>query len=236
MGFRGRQGIFTRCLVYVFSDWWSGMSGSLSIPFAALAFFNIFSHRKEFILLAFAALLITIGRLAYKSVSRFKITTCSEHERKSAQNYWRSSNNAPIPVIFYQVRVDLLGKGAVTNCCARLLKIEKGKDVKWQGQAVELTFSPGEAPDALAKTINDEVPEYVDVVVLPSTNDIYLGVKGRGWTYRPSLGEIFQERGEYFITIAVRGSSGSTCKAVLKFVWNEWDTSTLEVFNGVVPS
>jgi hypothetical protein len=209
------------------------MSGSLSIPFAALAFFNVFSHRKEFILLAFAALLITIGRLAYKSVSRFKITTCSEDERKSATNYW---DNPPIPVTFYQVRVDLIGKGAIANCCARLIKIQKGEVVRWQGQAVELTFSPGEAPDALAKTINDEVPEYVDVVVLPSNDDIYLGVKGRGWTYRPSLGEIFQEPGEYFITIAVRGSSGSTCKAVLRFVWNEWDTSTLEVFNGVSPT
>jgi len=222
-----RQGIVTRCFVYVFGDWWSGMSGALSIPFAALAVLNVFSARKEFVLLAFAALFITIGRLAYKSVPRFKISTCSVNERKSAQNYWGPNK----PVIFYQVRVDLLGKGSVKDCCARLLKIQRDKDVRWEGQAVELTFSPGEAPDALSKTLNDEIPEYVDVVILPSDHSIFLGVKGRQWAYQPPLQEIFRERGKYLITIAVRGGIGATQKALLEFVWNEWDTSTLEVVN-----
>ncbi len=210
----------TRCLVYVFDDWWSGMSGALSIPFVALAAFNVFSARKEFILLAFAALLVTIGRLAYKSVLRFRISTCSLNERESAKNYWGPNN----PVIFYQVRVDLLGKGLVKNCCARLLKIQRGNDARWEGQAVELTFSPGEAADAVSKTLNDEIPEYVDVIILPSDDSIYVGLKWRQWTYQPPLQEIFSDRGEYFITIALRGGSGATEKALLRFVWNEWDT------------
>ena len=130
------------------------------------------------------------------------------------------------------MRVDLLGKGPVTNCSPRLLKIQKGEDVKWEGQAVELTFSPSEGADSQSKTLNDEIPEYVDVMILSSDGAMALGVKGWQWTYRPSLQEIFPERGEYFITIAVRGSSGATCKAVLRFVWNEWDTSTLEIING----
>jgi hypothetical protein len=100
--------------------------------------------------------------------------------------------------------------------------------VRWEGQAVELTFSPGEAAEAVSKTLNDEVPEYVDVIILPS-DSIYVGLKWRQWTYQPPLQEIFSERGEYFITIALRGSSGATEKALLRFVWNEWDTSTLEV-------
>ena len=215
----------TRCFVYVFGDWWSGMSGALSIPFAALAVFNVFSARKEFVFLAFAALLVTIGRLAYKSVPRFSISTCSLNERQSAKNYWGPNK----PVIFYQVPVDLLGKGSVKNCCARLLKVQRDKDVTWEGQAVELTFSPGEAPDALSKTLNDEIPEYVDVVILPSDDSIFVGVKGRQWTFQPPLEGIFRERGEYLITIAVRGSTGATQRALLKFVWNEWDTSMLEV-------
>ncbi len=202
------------------------MSGGLSIPFAALAVFNVFSARKEFVFLAFVALFVTIGRLTYKSVPRFRISTCSENERKSAKNYWGDSHN---PVIFYQVRVDLLGKGLIQNCCARLLEIQRGKDVRWEGQAVELTFSPGEASDALSKQLNDDVPEYVDVVILPRDDSIYLGLKGRQWTYQPTLQEIFRERGEYFITIAVRGSSSATEKALLRFVWDKWDTSLLEV-------
>ena len=208
------------------------MSGFLSIPFATMAFFNAFSHRREFVLLAFVALLVTIGRLTYKSVSKFKITTCSEDERKSAYNYLAFPDRPPVPVIFYQVRVDLLGKGAVTNCCVRLISIQKGETVKWRGQAVELTFSPGEAADATSKTLNDEIPEYVDVVVLSAEGDILLGVKWRQWTYRPSLQEIFDGPGEYFITIALRGSSGATCRAVLRFLWSEWNTSALEVLNG----
>src|SRR6266513_1295873 len=145
MRFLHTQGLLARCLVYIFFDWWSGMSGFLSIPFAILAFFNAYSHRKEFVLLAFFALLITIARLAYKSVSRFKITTCSKDERESAYNHISFNGGDPIPVLYYQVRVDLLGKGSVTNCHSRLISIQKDGDVKWQGQAVELTFSPGEA-------------------------------------------------------------------------------------------
>src|SRR5437867_3745255 len=86
--------------------------------------------------------------------------------------------------------LDLLGKGSVTNCCARLISIHKGKTVKWQGQAVELTFSPGEAADALSKTLNDDVPEYIDVIMLSDNNDIWLCSEGRQWTYRPPLQEI----------------------------------------------
>jgi hypothetical protein len=206
-----QQGIFTRCFVYIFWDWWSGMRGPLSIIFAVLAVGNFLSARKEFVFLAFVALLVTVGRLAYRSVSRFRITTCSEAERNSAYNYVSFGRNPPFRVLFYQVRVDLLGKGSVTNCCARLISIHKDRTVKWQGQAVELTFSPGEAEDALSKTLNDDIPEYIDVVML-SGNNIWLCTKGRQWTYQPPLPEIFNGRGEYLITIALRGSSGATCK------------------------
>jgi len=216
-----RDGIFIRCFLYILTDWWTGMSGPLSILFAALAVSNFLSARKEFIFLAFIALMVTVGRLAYRSVSRFRISTCSKAERDSAYNYVSFGGNAPFPVLFYQVRVDLLGKGSVTNCCARLISIHKGKTVKWQGQAVELTFSPGEAADALSKTLNDDVPEYIDVIMLSDNNDIWLCSEGRQWTYRPPLQEIFDGPGEYLITIALRGSSGATCKPVLRFTWND---------------
>ena len=221
--------IFVRCVLYVLLDWWTGMSGPLSIIFAALAVSNFLSARWEFVVLAFAALMVTVGRLTYRSVSRFRITTCSEAERNTAYNSISFDGNPPFPVLFYQVRVDLLGKGSVTNCCARLISIHKNKAVKWQGQAVELTFAPGEAEDALSKTLNDDVPEYIDVVMLSDNNNIWLCSRGRQWTYKPPLQQIFDGRGEYLITIALRGSSGATRKAVLKFTWNDWNTSILEV-------
>jgi hypothetical protein len=226
MRLRKRDGIFARCLLYVLMDWWTGMSGPLSILFAALAFFNAFSSRKEFVFLAFVALVVMVGRLTYKSISRFKITTVSESERSSAINFWKSRNDR---ALFYQVRVDLLGKGSVQNCRARLLKIQRAEDVRWDGQAIELAFSPSDAPDAFSKTLNDGVPEFIDVVILSSDGDLVLGNKGWQWTYLPPLQEIFNERGEYFITIALRGGSGATCEARLRFVWKEWNTSILEV-------
>jgi hypothetical protein len=188
------------------------MSGPLSIVFAALAFSNFLSARKEFVFLAFAALMITVGRLAYKSVPRFRISSCSEAERNSAYNCVSFGGRDPVDVRFYQVRVDLLGKGAVSDCCARLINVHKGKTLKWQGQAVELTFSPG--------------------IMLPSKiTDILFGTKGRQWTYQPPLSEIFDGRGEYLITIALPGSTGATRREVLRFSWNDWNNSSLEVSN-----
>src|SRR5712675_1940006 len=147
-----RDGIFIRCTLYIFTDWWTAMSGPISIIFAVLGFCNFLLASNAFIFLAFVALLVTAGRLIYKSISRFKITTVSETERKSAINNWKSPDNH---ALFYQVRVDLLGKGSIQNCRTRLLKIEKAEDVRWEGQAVDLAFSPSDAPDAFSKTLND---------------------------------------------------------------------------------
>src|SRR6266487_775676 len=90
-----RDGIFIRCFLYILKDWWTGMSGPVSILFAALAFSNFLSARKEFVFLAFVALMVTVGRLAYRSVPRFRISTCSESERNSAYNYVSVDGNQP---------------------------------------------------------------------------------------------------------------------------------------------
>jgi hypothetical protein len=57
-----------RAILFVFRDWGSGMTGTLSIPFTVAALMNLGSDRRIFIFLAFFALLVTILRLAYNSV------------------------------------------------------------------------------------------------------------------------------------------------------------------------
>ena len=58
-------------LVRPVGEWWA-MSGALSIPFAFLALFNVFSGRFLFAALAYASLWVLV--IAQLTVARFKLT------------------------------------------------------------------------------------------------------------------------------------------------------------------
>ena len=65
-GNRGRMlGAFVR---FVFSDWWSGMSGALSIPFVFLGALNLWSQKDLFYILA----LLSLGVTLYRTWSRLQ--------------------------------------------------------------------------------------------------------------------------------------------------------------------
>jgi hypothetical protein len=95
-----------------------------------------------------------------------------------------------------------------------------------------LTFAQGEEPDALSKTIRHPVPEYLDVLVVTSRNEIFPGTKPstkfRGWPFVPRMDEIFSEIGEYVLTVAITGDGVPTETALLKFTWTQnWQTAAL---------
>jgi len=81
----------------------------------------------------------------------------------------------------------------------------------------------------LVKTDPSLPPTDASAIQAVTPSEMWLCSRGRQWTYKPPLQQIFDGRGEYLITIALRGSSGATRKAVLKFTWNDWNTSILEV-------
>jgi hypothetical protein len=215
-------GAIARPTVFIFTDWWSGMSGGLSIPFAILGLTNAFSLRWLFVTLAFVALFILAGRLAFKCIPKLKIACGPNVNGCSVLAKWQP------PARFWRLAVKTECLKSVTNCKGFLTRIDKDGENKWGDESQQLTFSQGEDPDALSKTVYNKVPAFLDVLVLTSNNEIIPGTKDRKWPYVASMRDIFSEPGQYILTVAVTGDGSPTINALLSFNWTGyWQTSQL---------
>jgi hypothetical protein len=136
-------------------------------------------------------------------------------------------------VNFFRIAVSAVGGDqSVKNCTGFLRRIEKNEKTKWGGNNAQLTFAQGEEPDALSKVVRHPVPEYLDVLVVTSRNQIFPGTKSntgiRSWPFVPGMDEIFSESGDYLLTIAITGDDVPTITALLNFTWtHNWQTAVL---------
>jgi hypothetical protein len=165
--------------------------------------------------------------------SLLKIECGPKIEGSQAQAWW-TINGEPMPVNFFRIVVNATEESQlVKNCTGFLTRIEKDKKTKFGGNNAQLTFAPGEEPDALSKTIRYPVAEYLDVLVVTSRNQIFPGTKPgiglRLWPFVPSMDEIFSWLGEYLITVVITGDGViPPITAVLKFNWTgNWETAAL---------
>jgi len=142
-------------------------------------------------------------------------------------------NHKPLPVKFFRVAVNAVGEDqSVKNCTGFLRRIEKNGKTKWGGNKAQLTFAQGEEPDALSKIIRHPAPEYLDVLVVTSRNQIFPGTKPitkiRSWPFVPGMDEIFSEPGDYLLTLAITGDGVPAITALLEFTWTQnWQTAAL---------
>jgi hypothetical protein len=135
-----------------------------------------------------------------------------------------------LPVKFLRVVVHVAGRESVPNCTGYLTEIRKNHEIKWEGDNARLTFAPGEAPDALSKTIRENIPEFLDVLIVTSKNEIFVGTQGRGWPYLPRLHDIFAEPGDYLLSVSITGDGMPTAAPPLTFTWTQnWETSRLRL-------
>jgi len=133
-----------------------------------------------------------------------------------------------LPVKFLRLVVHVAGKESAANCIGYLTEIRKNHDIKWEGDNAKLTFAPGEEPDALSKSIHRNIPEFLDILIITSRNEIFAGTKTRLWPYVPPLHEIFSDPGEYLLSVCITGRGVQTAAPQLKFTWTQnWKTSQL---------
>jgi hypothetical protein len=161
------------------------------------------------------------------SQPQFKVA-CGPDVRGSERPARWANGPEGLPVKFLRVAVQVDGKESVINCTGYLTEIRKNHARKWEGDNARLTFAPGEDADALSKTIRDKVPEFLDVLIVTSRNEIFLGTKGRGWPYVPRIHEIFSEPGDYLLSVFITGEGVPTATPQLTFTWTQnWETSQL---------
>jgi hypothetical protein len=215
----------TRPILFVFSDWWAGISGALSVPFLVLGLTNAFAQSSLFICLAFVALLTLAGRLAFRCVPKLDLSCDPAIDGCEVIAHWP---NTMVKFCRLAVKTDCLE--SVRNCKGFLTGIEKDGTKKWGGETSQLTFAPGEDPDALSKTVYYDIPAFLDVLAVTLHSDIVLATKNRVWPYAVDLQSMFADSGKYFLTVAVAGDGSATITAALEFNWTgDWQTSHLRL-------
>lgn len=122
-------------------------------------------------------------------------------------------------VCFLRIAVESESQIPLKNCRATLIEIGKDDKIRWGGDSAVLTFAPGEDSDSQCKTIYPKKPEYVDVLAVHHTGEIRPGTKDRKWLFLPRLDQIFDERGDYTLTVHIAGDSIPPELVRLKFEW-----------------
>lgn len=138
-------------------------------------------------------------------------------EKSIANAIWSGSEW----MIFLRVIVSSLTSQRIQNAKAYLVSIEKDSKILWDNEEVPLTFAPGEAADALNKTIEHGGSYPVDVVIVRrgGGDPLFLGTPGRVWPHFDSVADIFSETGDYIINLRVSADDCPSVLAKVKFHW-----------------
>jgi hypothetical protein len=213
------------------AEHWGLMSGALSIPFGFLALFKV-SDRVLFGTLAYVAL---ATMAISERVRRSKLQTQLQDQLTPRLNAEccpdiPGCSQPAAGANFLRVAVTSQGVAAVQNCRGRLTQIFRlgEPQPRWSGDLSILTFAPGDAPDAIAKTIHEGVTEYLDVLLITYNNQIGVATPNRQWQHLPTLTAIFAQTGTYLLSINISGEGSRTVPVELRFSWTgNWQTSQL---------
>jgi hypothetical protein len=168
-----------------------------------------------------------IMELEEQSRPGFTIECDSQNNSKCAKETFWANNYA---VKFYRALIDVKGNLPIPGCCGFLCRIEKDGKIKWENEDIPLTFSPGEAEDALNKTITKDQKAPLDVLAMDKGGNIFICQKDRShWPYPQSLQSIFSEEGNYVLTIRVSSNGITSLREKLIFYRSkDWETSFLK--------
>lgn len=142
------------------------MSGAFSVLFGFLGFFDVASSRKLFVFLAFAALLITVGRLTYKcllaeDMVKPKLKVSYSGDDPGCMVDARYQNG--VTSIIARLRVESSSQTNISDCKAVITCIEKDGIKVVDGLNLLVFFSIASASDARSKAVNFGIPEFLDV-------------------------------------------------------------------------
>src|SRR5437773_1056695 len=136
--------IVWRSCVIIFTDWWSGMSGALSIPLGVLAVRDAWSQQRIFAILAIASLLIMAWRLAYKCVPKLLPLCSPTVDGCHDTNNWENGRGGVAPVRFLRIKIETACLVTVKDCGGYLTEISKDGERLWGNHNAQLTIEDGD--------------------------------------------------------------------------------------------
>jgi predicted transcriptional regulator len=132
---------------------------------------------------------------------------------------------------FFRLCVQTECATEIRNCVGHLTKIEKDGKVVFEDDSLDLPFAFADQPDSLAKTIFPNNPYYLDVLAFEfKFFKMWFAVKGGRLATDKFGNDIFEEKGEYILSVSVSGSDVPTQQVKLRFNWQRdidtviWET------------
>lgn len=214
------------------------MSGTLSVPFAAIAVFVSSDYAKG-IWLTLAAIAIGITIYNVWARERKKILTLYEKLEPKIKLFCgeKLSGCSVVtkftdqrPVNFLRIKVEVTGNDAVEKCTGFITSIKKGEKVIMEHESLQITFAPGHASDSLGKTIYPMVPAFLDALAILESNLVLVPTKGFQIPTSLDLRRVFEELGQYTLCVVVSGSGVPSQSIDVQFNWTGvWNTATLTI-------
>jgi uncharacterized membrane protein YhaH (DUF805 family) len=134
-----------------------------------------------------------------------------------------------VPFVFLRLLVTTESISEIKNCQGHITRIERDNQKIWSGMTL-LTFAPEEDDDATDKTIRHGYNYHLDVIAIGEIRVLFLGTKGRHWpSFFTPVGEIFSQKGDYFLTINVSGASTTISKRVRLYIADNYRDCALEM-------
>ncbi len=216
-------------VISICGGWLTLLSGAISTALAILALTAEGPPRIYFSILAFLALWVCVIRLGIANYAlldrqkpKFKISCGHDIPGCTVDS---PGNNTR----YFRLLVKTDSVTTVHKCRGYLSKIEKGRVVLFDYDRRDLPFAPAEAEDSLEKTIFPDTPYHLDILAVAG-GKVYICIKGRMPAVNTDGKPIFQECGEYLLTVGVCGENVPTQIVKLKFSVNDnWTEDTLEM-------
>lgn len=231
-GMSKRERIFktAKLLAEICGTWWAIMSGAISIPLAFIALLLPGNERKIFAVLAFCALWALVIRMGWKNYQllekqkpKFKLACSKDIPGCTAPNHDHTWTYLRI----LATTETIVG---IEGCLVHLTKIEKDGVVVFDHESRELPFAPSEDADSLAKTLSHGVQYYLDVFGIhwPRSTIFIAAANGRTIFEKNKNGQyIFQDNGEYIVTVNVSGKNTPAVEMKLKLNWTRNPITTV---------
>jgi hypothetical protein len=219
------RGFIREYVSFIFTNWWSRLSGGLSIPFALISAFTTGGERVLFVILAFLSLLVSVGfliarilELKEKLRPKLKVS-CGPNV--DGCHVVTSIGIAPHQkvALYLRVMVEVDGVGDLEDCTGTLIRIEKGAAAKLGHERLGLTFAAGVEAAATSRRLRNKVPDFLDILMITEDREIVPCTSGFVCPRSIDLREIFSERGIYILTLILNGKDSPSQEIPLQFHW-----------------
>jgi hypothetical protein len=129
---------------------------------------------------------------------------------------------------WYRVKVEALGDSRVEKCSAKILSIKLVDKEYLQGESPKLSFALASSEqDALERTIQSPIPDYVDFLCISHDNKPSTPIRGI-FSQGLAKADLFSKEGDYKIDIVVAAPEIVSEVIRLLFKWRG-DQKTAEV-------